>query len=364
MILQEFYKDTLASSYIKSLLCQTPIPMFPAVLQGEYIVKDCYYVYKTNIIKCVVSGVLGDGGKYNVIQSANVVSLTTHHTFCSNFYSYDPTTHKYLGDYIRWIQTSTGLNLLPFYNCYSAFDIATHSLSVEGGKVKLNLYAQPHMRVVAVPIKFEKTYTISIDSDQPVLLRPCLYNMENSLLLENHIDGMSFVSELFDNNSTVMSRTSFKTPFKYSISLSSTDNDTQARLLYNQQNCLYLFIQLPIDNTTSICVLEDTSTIITTPSLQFLNTHKSYAFSGRLIEYLLGNVIHPDDSVYLNIAKIQAALKETTNYTPLKLGTWDDSLSQVLKDIILTAPHELSFDHDGNINVDVEKLIELKGCNY
>ena len=55
---QKFYSDTLGSRYIKSLLAQTPLPVFESVVDGDQIIAGCYYVYKTFIIQCNTTGVI------------------------------------------------------------------------------------------------------------------------------------------------------------------------------------------------------------------------------------------------------------------------------------------------------------------
>lgn len=54
--MQEFFKTTLVSTYIKYLLANTPLPLYPTIRTGDYIVKGLKYIYKTDLIECTQTG--------------------------------------------------------------------------------------------------------------------------------------------------------------------------------------------------------------------------------------------------------------------------------------------------------------------
>jgi hypothetical protein len=101
---------------------------------------------------------------------------------------YDSYTHEYLGDYLRFQRDYNNLDLMPLYNCFS--NRACENLIIKGEistvidrKVKVNATTahtttynttfefntkDPNYKIYMMPIKMFKTYTIAIDSDQPV----------------------------------------------------------------------------------------------------------------------------------------------------------------------------------------------------
>ena len=105
----------------------------------------------------------------------------------------------------------------------------------------------------------------------------------------------------------------FTKPQLYSFEITSKN-------LYSMKNNLYLAIQVPYNNTSSVVVLEgdytksrfieaDEKNILIPKfknnySLLSANSNKSYAFSYRLIEYLSNNIIHKNTELTGNIAKI------------------------------------------------------------
>ena len=69
---QKFYTDTLGGRFIKSLLSQTPIPLFDCVVDGDYLVAGRYYVYKRFIIQCISDGILAVSSSENLFPSDNI----------------------------------------------------------------------------------------------------------------------------------------------------------------------------------------------------------------------------------------------------------------------------------------------------
>ena len=151
------------------------------------------------------------------------------------------------------------------------------------------------------------------------------------------------------------------------------------------QKSLYLLIQLPINNDSSIVVLEnfdDTRGVVcdersvrnyfVRPSLLKMNTRCSFAFSDRLIEYLLGNVITNTDIISKNIEKTQVALSEYNFDYKVNFergykhkGIWDKDISNIIMNIVEDnlEPYDW-YDQDGFINKDVEKVLQKRGISY
>lgn len=54
--MQKFFESGIISTYIKYLLENTPLPLFPCINENEYMVKGNIYIYKNRILKCTKSG--------------------------------------------------------------------------------------------------------------------------------------------------------------------------------------------------------------------------------------------------------------------------------------------------------------------
>lgn len=408
---QKFNQDTLGSSFIKSLLAQTPIPLFDAAVDGDQIVEGCYYVYKKFIIRCVLSGLLrlskseilyvsdtvypteflfaGYGvqtAKFYVVGCVDTYDPKCFSTYVSSTNYYDSETHYHLGRYLRYLRTTTGLNLMPYYNCYTSqmlSDVELYRPNAEENitqRVKIDRTSKQRYKLIAVPILFGKTYTIAIDCSTEVFMRACLYDKSGFITESTDTSFLtpSMIAAL-GNSGVIHSCCRFDSPVTFKI-------ETADRSFMQLEKNLYLLIQLPATNTSSIVVLEDyvdtkgvrcnensvREPSLVNPSLLRGNTDESYAFSDRLIEYLLGNVIHRDDVINENIAKIQTSLASTnTSYyrafllDKLRKGVWDENIPRLVSILVEEyAKDNIVFDQDGNVNKDVESILWKKGQLY
>lgn len=405
---QEFFTDTLGSRFIKSLLQETPIPIFNSVVDGDILVSGVYYIYKDFVIQCNTGGILRVDSQETLYPSSILYPskflFPTYGYRSATFYVrslidennskimrayksksnyYDSETHRYLGKYLRYIRTRTGLNLLPYYNCYNHKSIPDIQLFLTDPekqdyvssttKIYATTVSKQQYKVVAVPILFGKKYKIAVDCSSQVLMRSVIYS---SVLNYEY-------TELLQGTEKIYSALDFMHPVTYSV-------ETSDPTLYSQERNLYLIIQLPQNNDSSIVVLEnfdmrqgvycDEDSVrvfdFINPSLLYMNTTKSYAFSDRLIEYLLDNVVCSVDLISQNVSKIQMAISKIPPQTTNKygkaldngyatLGIWDEAIPKtVLRLVNDYSKTHFILDQDGNINKDVEKLILTKGVSY
>lgn len=419
---QQFNTDTLGSRFIKSLLSQTPVPLFTCVVDGDYLVEGCYYVYKNFIIKCHTGGVLRvsesealkpsemlyprddlfpaiylypESGyrfaTFHVLSYIDSNDRFNFNTFDSSVSHYDSDTHIQLGKYLRYLQSTSGPDLMNYYNCYSGITFGdvelktAHEFQFE--HVTVQRVSQQRYKVIAVPILFGKTYSIFLDCPSEVLVRACLYDktglIDSSVSFAETSNDIKtpIVTDALDtalkNSGRIYTHMRFKTPETFRIEI----DELSSMLL---QKYLYLLIQVPLSNNSSIVVLEnfDDSTgiacdenhvrkYITKPYLTKMNTYCSYAFSDRLVEYLLGNIISSQDSNRKNIEKVQDALSQTNPSYKIKLiknpkqkGYWDSSISSLLFNIAETELRDNCYDQDGFVNKDMEQIIKKKGLLY
>lgn len=370
MILQKFFADTLGGRFIKSLLAQTPVPILPSVCYGDYIVSGCYYVYKDTIIQCTESGPLVDNHK--LISLTDELDQKTFSTYHSTTNYYDPETHYHLGRYLRYLKTTTGLNLLPFYNCYNANYVNDTELVRQDSRVTARRTNNLTKKVVAVPIRINTEYTIAISSSTEVLLCPVLrdsYGYIDSKELNN-----TTVTDLLNNSSKSYSNMIFSRSVNFMLNIESISGDKNRQFLAEREKYLYLLIQLDIDNNSSIVVIENSvrKYDLFNSFLLSNNYNVSYAFSDRLIEYLLNNVVHSQEWYGKNIAKVQSALRtQFSDYDSSfrtqknRLGIYDAAIPNLVHQLVQKYSETNNiYDQDGNINVDVEKILLSKGTDY
>ena len=434
---QKFFTNTIESKFIKALLYNTYVPIYKTVVEGDYIHKNCYYCYNRSIIKCTTSGEIGGNPRavFTTVDSYNFGkkkgSITQN--YVSKYYYYDSETHKYLGNYLRLIRDYYTIDLMPYYNCFNNSYVNTfYFTDSEIVAKQTDIY-----KIAQVPIKYNRTYTIAIDSESKILMRPMVMSHGISVTTMASFDGnkheiniheaikdIEVSSELTKlNNSIISAQTlTFKNPVTIRVNNKET-NDGFSEILERNERNLYLMIQTPMDNDSSLVVLEgdytnlDTRRIInleniwkevyvpnqeepdivpkyqneegkyitkdvnslsqkelndlllTNLSLMQMNNKVSYAFTGRLIEYLLLNVIHSDDEIFDNIKYIQE-LVESYNYaysitSPHRekiYGTFDNYLRAYLYESFINSNKCRRLDINGFVDKDTEEYVVKKAA--
>ena len=146
--------------------------------------------------------------------------------------------------------------------------------------------------------------------------------------------------------------------------------------LFDQEKNLYLVIQVPAKNTSTITILEGDYTyswksIISNresnfiyyykdfPNLSLLhfNSQHQYAFSYRLIEYLLLAVINPNELLDGNIEYVQSLLATSPDDFKLK-GVWTEEISSRLlaaRDLMMK--NRFTRDATSHLDCDLEKYL-------
>jgi len=416
--MQKFFTNTIEGKFIKSLIYNTPIPLLNVVTEGDYIVKNVLYIYKTSVIECTESGYIRDfneNEEVNDILPSNELKATFKRVkdfiwtdnnplitenYKSKFKYYDSITHYYLGEYLRAYRAIYNINLLPFYNCFNYTVLSTFYLNYDNINKIVNIEnsSNDKYKILAIPIKFNRTYTIAIDSDSPVLIRGLFYN-DLGLIKKDMSKESSYWYESISDKGKKYSNLNFKRPITYQI---NTDDSK----LMQFEKYLYLAIQVNANNTSGIVVLEgayrnlgireinyeyiaaindqELNNYYLSPlSLLQINDGNQYAFSDRLIDYLLLNVITPQDEISDNIKRIQNYLannqefiltsKDTkgienqpnyiTSYKTLlsankaTRGVWDDKIREILYKIYKEKANYPFIDINGFVDKNMELFI-------
>lgn len=378
---QEFNTDTIESRFIKNLIYNTPIPIFKTIREGDWMTNTCSYIYKRDLMRCTKSGVFlgtgGDAADYDInedyVFGNYYPKFTQRYTSHNNYYDYE--THEMLGNYLRCYRDIYGIDLMPFYNCFSGH--YTDAFYLSNGKVING--ANSLYKVALFPIRFNTEYTICIDCSDVLTITPLILSNETPIVTV-YEGTLRDLSRYIVDQSVTVGNSSFKVPFKYSVNISTLAE--QIPLQRNEKH-LYLAIQLPSTNDSSILVLEGDYTNLATNkvvdmtyinqldekiinelylsplSLMYLNDGNNYAFSDRLIEYLLLNVVTSEETIENNITLFKTG---SYNFGQLSFpGIWVDSIrynaynyykNNYQKDLRLRF-----IDINGFIDKDVERLM-------
>lgn len=377
---QKFNTDTLISRFIKNLIYSRPIPRYKFVDKGDWIVSDCLYCYGNKIIRCTESGLLSNN--YKIISRFNLKSpynpLIMNNELSKNTY-YDYETHEQLGEYLRYLRGAYGIDLMPFYNCFNGRYIS--SFSIKNGKYHEGINSA--VQIAFFPIKYNKKYTIAVDCDSQVDILPVVFS--GGIPLSAVCGGtLQNLSEAVETSYVKKIYTQFNCPFTFSVDIM---NNALAPYLEQNERGLHLAIQLPIKNNSSLVVLEGdytqvgankiidldyaenlsnkeiNETFLSNLSLLRLNDQNSYAFSDRLIEYLVKNVVDSVDDIDGNVEAVQRALNLL--YSPgVSKGVWDNKMRFDAFQIYQTLHTQDAalewIDINGFIDKDVEKVLNKR----
>lgn len=343
------------------------------------------------------SGYLEDSvAQYDVVESyipEQYYRLNTQR-FLSPYDYYDSTTHKELGRLLRFYRSVYDLDLLPYYNCWDGSYMEGFVITDRG----IDETSSTTNKLIRVPIKFNKKYTIAIDCNSEVRIVPIFSKLNDLLTVKLGIGNEIDLSEQFlikENLSiSKYNQLSFTKPVVYSVPNTSTDplstiegsvgnvDVTVSEFFQRYESDLYLIIQVPATNDSSIVVLEGDFTSINTTnifdmqhlkslsqqqfndyllsdlSLLMLNDRVSYPFADRLVEYLLDNVITNKDEIGEDIIRIRQKLNGSISYDANSVA-WDEYLRKTIYDLYMNSSKTSKLDISGFVDKDVEQFINL-----
>lgn len=294
---QEFNTTSLVVDFVQQLLASAPLPVYETVQTGDIILQGRYYVYEQYIIRCIKTGTFDPGAiKYTAVDTNYVLvndDTITHEHYVPTSKYYDESLHRRLGRYLSRLRATTGLNLFPFYNCYAGREIngikidsfkkdplicgeddtstpevdqiTAGSSKVAGFSYLSDLSGGYEVvqnstdRLVAIPVKFGHTYTISVDCSSRILGRCFFLNHSGNLLLFEDEYNTNVIDPSFYLEGTIFqnSATRFASPLVYTVPLVENIEDKWLlEQLYSHESSLHLVLQLPKTCTSSIAVIE------------------------------------------------------------------------------------------------------------
>ena len=378
---QKFFTNTIQGRFIKSLLHNTYLPLYNTITYGDYVIKGFTYIHKKTLLRCDKSGVFGEDGKLSIISHYDFGVKYPKFTekFQSSYPYYDSNTHEWLGKYLRCYRDIYDINLMPFYNCFSGNYLPNVVIRDDGIVSTIT----KDYKVAQIPIKFNKQYTISIDCSSDVMIAPAVISKGNCVTITNNQVEFNLTSNLFDSGKLLLNNLTFKNPILYELEnkISSTEGFYQ-----RYEKDLYLLIQVPNNNYSSLVVLEGDFTnsnnnvekvinveeldklstkqinelFISNLSLLQLNDNNTYPFADRLIEYLLLNAITHMDEIGKNVEMVQKYANNFDINAEFIPGVWTNYLRYV---IYLNYSRDIKSKHldiNGFVDKDVEKFL-LRG---
>ena len=427
---QKYYSDNLISRFIKCLLWDTYLPISSVWAPGRPLIKGLTYItYDKNIVvakkdfnpqnnEYIAGPLFSNDSEYfkyisTYVENQFYPGVTSN--FESNSSLYDSETHYYLGQYLRFIRDLKNINLMPYYNCYSGISSDKLRIAFKNGSssylVTNNTLKDDYVTYM-VNIDFNQKYTIYYNSSTPIYLLPVYYDSITCFPLKSSANDT-------DYQAITVNGCSFNSPYVYNgieyIGDNIVSNNINTKLI---NKYIKLLIQVPINNS-NLVVLEgdyskcklnlnkseksftvnkvisqyfgdineidsDTNKKILTdrdidnlltvsyPSLIRNVSNISYAFSDRLIEYLLYAPIVKNDKIRDNIKRIQEAISSDgavdifgSKYSALyKKDIWDSSLRIALyNDVTRNAKICLFEDINGFVDKDSEFLISKADKN-
>ena len=389
--MHKFFENTVQSKYIKALLQNSYIPNIETLSRNDTAIEGRRYILKRRIYECTKTGfyLCGDPeteadfkyisefdfGRYYPKITRNYISNTDY---------YDSDTHERLYDFLRIYKDILGINLLPFYNIYS--NKYTTNINItrdEKGKGVVYQKNYKDVKLLKIKIRFNRTYTLAIDCNSEVWTAPVFLNKDNLFTVLDPGGNEISITDSFINEKDYVTRytnLNFSQPVTFRIE--STNND-----FIKYEPYLYLVVKLPINNKSSITVLEGDFTniskkpvinmqyinseidnenlngvLISNLSLLQLNTGISYPYANRLVEYLLFNPITEYDTLTGNIVRVQKS-SYGINGLSITEGSWNNYLRAKLFDLCINDDSTRQIDLNGYVDKDIENYLNKRGMS-
>lgn len=270
----EFNSNHIVVGEIKQLLKECNLPSCKILVEGEKanIYEDLTYIYNNQLLKSKITKQFKDenGFTYNEkdfsfiepIDFNEKILNITHNTLIKNNY-YDSYTHEELGNYLRYIRDFRGLDLMSMYNCFNGSTASGVNIDIHGENntlVTSFMSERDDYKLYVVPVKFNKKYTIAIDSLTNIQVVPVFYRDGNLItkILDDNKDIL-LEKDFYKKGYSIFGGVRFNQPVVYDKLYNILDDNSfidSRRKLENKENELKLLIKVPFSNTSSLVVLE------------------------------------------------------------------------------------------------------------
>ena len=252
-----FNSYNLIVGQIKEILRDYNLPYCKVLVDNAKIeiYKDCCYIYKMAIYKCIKTNDFTKSGftfsdEYFIpvmIYTENKeIDNITHNLIIRNNY-YDELTHKTLGDYLRFKRDYSNLNLMSMYNCFSG-GVARNfkkTINIDEKTITYDTNSKEY-KLCVVPVKLWKSYEIHIENMSAVEICACLYDDGNLVsLIDRYNNNHDITKELMEKTYQRVGGLRFNVPYIYDSSAFFSTTSIQvifSCLLISLHSCLILFL--------------------------------------------------------------------------------------------------------------------------
>lgn len=275
---QKFYHNTLQSNFIKYILQQNYIPTVPFTSNINHVTKGCTYIHDNYFVKAKrsedMAQILDDlksvQPKYKYIDyferfepyifGRRYIGLTTN--YVSNTDSYDPETHFYLGQYLKAYKAYYGIDLFPYYNCFSDEYLSGVDLIKKDSMPFIDVVesSNNNYKILCVPISLCQEYTIVVDCPTEILMTPIFLGKKGILKEQTAILRSSLVvaphQNVHQRDNYIKQSCSFNAPIYYQSPCIPGSLDKAQLALPQYEKYLRLLIRIPAQNNSSIIVMQ------------------------------------------------------------------------------------------------------------
>ena len=298
------YNDsTITAGQIKQVLKNFNLPKVSVWKSGMLVFEGCCYITQQYVVQALHTGMFEeiDDTNFKVLYPfvVNQKRLNFTKNYELNSLLYDSYTHKYLGDYLRFIRDFYDVDVMSMYNCFSNEQVSNVSFGLQYSQtleevtilededdptsdlepvyetsvsdsnqvfVTFDIYSKlsiqssndEKFKIFAVPIKLFKKYTIGIDCDAEVEFVADFYS-ENRRL---DVETAEVMNKFYRRTYKRFHAMRFNKPILYTgvayediSDLSETDLGILKRFYLQEQN-LKLYIKVPTSCASSITILE------------------------------------------------------------------------------------------------------------
>ena len=236
----KYNDDNIFVGQIKQVLHTFNLPRCSVYKEGMTLCPSLHYIKDNGIYLCDESKQLVRETSYNFGEPYEGITTTLKLT--NNVY--DSYTHKYLGNYLRFLRDYAGVNLMSMYNCFS--NELAKNLNVTIADTNDNPISEFNSNskgsvIYAVPIRFNSLYSIFANINTSIEVVAGFYSFDS--LLDNGI---------ISNTYARTRRITLSEPFVYE----GISNYTPVEEDFTRENCLCLFVKVPASFKNSIVILE------------------------------------------------------------------------------------------------------------
>lgn len=376
--MQKIDKISLESRFIKNLLKNSYLPLFPLVPNTGLLYKGVIYTIGDKLFKCIKTGYIDnelkndlkvnhgiycnidiyvganganiEGAKLELITSYIPYDFNTNITnnFISTQTGYDTDTHRQLGDYLRYYKMMEGIDLMPLYNCNCEKKTNQLDILKDNDSYKIIDTIQDTSTIYLIPAKLNSDYTLFFNNYSNTFIFFTFINDIGRIEYKNKDSENIKLDEIILKNIKNISECNYSNPIKINTILEMDDKKIfDISDIYKYEKNFYIGIKVENDIQSPLYVLEGDYTNIPKntvysgeynidedyskinancrPSLISSSSTYSIPYSNSLFSYLVNFTIDSNEEIKNNVKRVQEKLSLMNNKN-IKSDIWNDYL--------------------------------------